>query len=144
MDMKGRVVVMASLFVLTMITGATLAQAQQVMLVDVPFSFVAGSATLPAGAYAVGATGPSHTILQIKGQNDPNDAAILPTYAAQRNTPKPKPTLVFHRYGNQYFLSEIWNAGDVRGRQVVKSKAEKELVRWAKVEDEGLITVEAR
>ena len=41
---------------------------------------------------------------------------------------KSNPRLVFHRYGEQYFLAEIWN-GDFTGRQLMRSSKEKALQR---------------
>jgi hypothetical protein len=38
-------------------------------------------------------------------------------------------TLVFHRYGDQYFLFQVWPAGEQTGRQFFKSKAEREAQR---------------
>ena len=32
--------------------------------------------------------------------------------------------LVFHRYGELYFLSEVWTLGDSSGRQLLKSRQE--------------------
>jgi hypothetical protein len=33
--------------------------------------------------------------------------------------------LVFHRYGERYFLAEVWSGLDVSGRQLVKSQEER-------------------
>jgi hypothetical protein len=32
--------------------------------------------------------------------------------------------LVFHRYGQRYFLAEVWNGADKVGRQLMKSRDE--------------------
>jgi hypothetical protein len=37
--------------------------------------------------------------------------------------------LVFHRYGDDYFLYEIWPAGATTGRELVQSHREKEVQR---------------
>ena len=47
-------------------------------------------------------------------------------------TPTDKGKLVFHRYGDQYFLSEVWPAGATTGRVIAKSRAESELEKKAK------------
>jgi hypothetical protein len=36
-----------------------------------------------------------------------------------------QPRLVFHRYGNEYFLAEIWN-GEGTGTRLVPTKAERD------------------
>ena len=35
--------------------------------------------------------------------------------------------LVFHRYGSQYFLAQIWTAGNDRGQELPKSGREREV-----------------
>jgi hypothetical protein len=35
--------------------------------------------------------------------------------------------LVFHRYGDRYFLYQIWVAGEDRGRELPTTRVEKEL-----------------
>jgi hypothetical protein len=37
--------------------------------------------------------------------------------------------LVFNRYGDHYFLSQIWEAGDNAGRELMKSREERQLER---------------
>ena len=142
--MKTRVLLMTSLFALTMIAAGQVAQAQQVMLVDVPFQFIAGGSTLPAGEYAVSRSGSETGVLLLKDLNDPSASALIPTFTAQRPQPKSKPTLVFHRYGDRYFLSQVWAGGEIRGRQLIRSAAEKEIVKMAKVETRSDVTLEAR
>jgi hypothetical protein len=39
--------------------------------------------------------------------------------------------LVFNRYGNQYFLSQVWAAGSDSGHQLRPSKAEREIAKNA-------------
>jgi hypothetical protein len=39
-----------------------------------------------------------------------------------------KAKLVFHRYGDQYFLYQIWPAGATTGRQFLKSHSEREIL----------------
>jgi hypothetical protein len=39
-----------------------------------------------------------------------------------------KAKLVFHRYGGQYFLYQIWPAGATTGRQFLKSHSEREIL----------------
>jgi hypothetical protein len=37
--------------------------------------------------------------------------------------------LVFNRHGDQYFLSQIWEAGDSAGRELMTSREERQLER---------------
>ena len=37
--------------------------------------------------------------------------------------------LVFHRYGERYFLAEVWSGSDSTGRQLMKSRQERAIER---------------
>lgn len=49
------------------------------------------------------------------------------TNPVETASPKDKPTLVFHRYGDQYFLFQIWPAGVTTGRELFKSRSERKI-----------------
>jgi len=140
--MKKRLVVMAVLFVLTMAVATQVAQAQQPMLVDIPFEFVAGSVTLPAGEYRVQKMDPTSTVLLISC-SDPRAAVVLTTNAAQALKIQTQSSLVFNKYGHRYFLSQVWTEGSIRGRQLLKSQREKEVAQIASLETKGEITLVA-
>jgi hypothetical protein len=142
--MKTRVLLMSGLFALSMIAAGEVAQAQQIMQVDIPFDFVAGGTTLPAGEYRVARLNGYSDVLVLRDQDDPRASIMIPTFTTEGRQSKSRPTLVFHHYGDQYFLSQVWSAGDVRGRQLMKSAAEKEIAKLAKLETKGEVTVSAR
>jgi hypothetical protein len=70
----------------------------------IPFAFTAGEATVPAGTYTICETNlPS--ILLIR---DPQHAvAYVSILFTDNGKGRAKPQLVFHRYGDRYFLSLI-------------------------------------
>ena len=81
------------------------AQDADAVLVSVPFKFVAGDATLPAGDYRVSRVNPGvNRELAISGYNKGN-AFLLPL--AFDNGPSNEPTLSFEHVGSKYFLSRI-------------------------------------
>jgi hypothetical protein len=81
------------------------AQDADAVVVSVPFEFVAGSATLPAGEYRVSRLNPSaNRELAISGHNKEN-VFLLPL--AFDNGPASEPTLSFEHVGGKYFLSRI-------------------------------------
>jgi hypothetical protein len=47
------------------------------------------------------------------------------TFGTQGLTPKNKSSLVFHKYGDQYFLEQIWTSGEQEGTQVPESRSER-------------------
>lgn len=117
------------------------AQAQQSIRVNIPFAFMADKATLPAGEYLVqrpAIGGPRVLMLQ---RIDGSAAAIVSAMSVQANDWQTETYLVFHRFGDSYFLSQIWTEGNKSGLQLSKSPREKEL---ARNETPGEVTLLAR
>jgi len=94
------------------------------MKVDVPFSFVVSGQTLPAGHYIVKSFDDAH----IRIFNSGTTGIYVSTHAAAR-TASDGSKLVFHRYGDTYFLAAVWVAGNTTGRELYRSPAERELAR---------------
>ncbi len=141
--MKKRVFVTATLFVLSIIVAAQVSQAQEPMLVNIPFAFVAGNATLPAGEYRVEKLDGNSPVVLIRC-SDAGAAAMVLSNVAQAKETQTQSKLVFKRYGNHYFLSQVWTAGSIRGRELLKSRAEKEIAHSARLETKGEVTLVAR
>jgi hypothetical protein len=81
------------------------AQDADAVVASVPFEFVAGGATLPAGEYRVSRVNPGvNRELAIRGYNKGN-AFLLPL--AFDDGPDNEPTLSFEHVGGKYFLSRI-------------------------------------
>ena len=101
--------------------------------VNVPFDFVVANKKLPSGDYLISRGQPSAGDLLLAVTNKDNHLTALSfTVPVQVWTPTDKGKLVFHRYGDQYFLSEVWPAGATTGRVIAKSRAESELEKKAK------------
>lgn len=108
--------------------GATAGSAQSSQLeAQVPFNFMAGAVTHPAGKCAISATAyPS--VLMVRCEGD-NYGTFVSTMAAERSGTGREGKLVFNRYGERYFLSQIWAPGSHNGRELSKTKAEREIAR---------------
>ena len=102
-------------------------QSQHKLNARIPFEFIVGDKTLAAGQYEVNAVGITQEALAIRGRES-NDAVIRLTMTREPKENKPA-RLVFHRYGNTYFLSEVWEGGDGVGRQLKESAQEKGMKR---------------
>jgi hypothetical protein len=114
-----------SLFVVLAV-GSVYAQSDLRLKVNIPFEFSVGNETLPAGEYTVRQM--FQGVLMIQNE-DRSATKIFSTIGAKaRNIPN-ESSLVFHRYGDEYFLSKIWITGNETGREAFKSRAEKELIR---------------
>jgi hypothetical protein len=81
------------------------AQDADAVVVSVPFGFVAGSVTLPAGEYRVSRVNPgANRELAISGYNK-GTAFLIPL--AFDDGPSSEPQLSFEHVGGKYFLSRI-------------------------------------
>src|SRR4051812_12545154 len=83
------------------------AQDADAVVVSVPFEFVAGGATLPAGEYRVSRITPGvNRNLAINGYNK-GSAFLLPLAFDDRAAAANQATLSFEHVGGKYFLSKI-------------------------------------
>ena len=89
------------------------AQDIDAVVVNVPFEFVAGGATLPAGDYRVSRLDPTvNRELAISGYNK-GTAFLLPLTFDGDGVPASQPTLSFEHVGGKYFLTQIKTTGGV-------------------------------
>jgi hypothetical protein len=91
---------------------------------DIPFEFSIGYKTLPAGEYIAQTVATAGDSLMIQSGDGKISAVRLSEATAPRKN-KTHARLVFHRYGQQYFLAEVWNGADNTGRQLSKSQEER-------------------
>lgn len=97
-----------------------------IVVADVPFEFAVGSKSLTAGEYSVRAFTTNGDAVLIRAK-DSNGGVIRLTRSIQARMVPKQAKLVFHRYGQRYFLSEIWTTGERTGRQLLKSPEERAL-----------------
>jgi len=105
----------------------------------IPFEFRMGQQVLNAGTYTI------HTSdgLLILREN-----ARMATMGLTVATEPPKDSstavLVFHRYGDTYFLNKIWVPGYNIARGVIKSSFEKELARRGPPDEDPNIVLQTK
>jgi hypothetical protein len=94
---------------------------------QIPFDFSIGDRQLPAGKYSVGRLRQSSNdvVLSIDDENG-HSKVIRTSIAAQNLDLTDRAKLVFHRYGDQYFLYQVWPAGSTTGRQFPASRSERD------------------
>lgn len=102
------------------------AQSSRLIVSNVPFEFTVGDQTMPAGEYRV--TPALSKALTIQSSDAKNAVMRLANDIRPNKTNK-QARLVFHRYGNRYFLSEVWGNADSIGRQLLKSRQERAIAR---------------
>ena len=101
------------------LTSHAFAQDKQ-MRVNVPFAFHNGSQRMPAGVYKV--TIESEHLILLQGASKSGYVNTNPEIGKPAATGK----LVFQRYGDQYFLRDVWPASSETGEKCTKSKLERE------------------
>ena len=98
------------------------------LVVDIPFAFVAASQHLPAGHYIVAMQADSIKIFQPQGHG-----IFVLTRAGLRSGDQGS-KLIFHRYGDTYFLSTVCVGGRRDTRELVRSAAERKLAGQSEME----------
>ena len=97
------------------------------VVANIPFEFVTGGQTLPAGEYILD-TVATNGVVRIWNQSTNERALALANSVSEPFVrPNAQVTLTFQRYGNQHFLRRIWNGYDAVGREIPMSKAEQAL-----------------
>lgn len=95
---------------------------RQILTVNVPFNFVAGGMSLPAGQYEVlHVMDPSWIMLKT---SDGNAIAVVHVIVSPTKTEESSNKLVFNRYRDKYFLSQVWTAGDYQVHNCSPTSAE--------------------
>jgi hypothetical protein len=120
--MKSKVTQFLSIGIALAAAAAVHAQ-DKTVTANVPFSFYMGSSAMPQGAYRVNEL--AHGTMVIMASRDANKAITAHTVVGKKlNEPA---RLVFHRYGESYFLAEIWTGDTSIGQALAASPREKEL-----------------
>lgn len=141
--MKMRAFAIASLLVLSMMAVAKSVHAQN-LVANIPFEFMTATTTLPAGDYTVTELS-SGVLLHNRAEHT---SAFVMTIPGKAKREPGESKLIFNRYGNRYFLSEIWSSESKIGKQLPKSDGEKELLKelanGATIEHREQVTVIVR
>jgi hypothetical protein len=90
------------------------------VMVNVPFAFQNGSQHLSAGLYTISIS--YQNIARIRGQSR---SGFAMTGFDEDVQPSKTTRVVFRKYGDQYFLDEIWVAGDTNHTYFLPSKSER-------------------
>ena len=91
-----------------------------------------GNKRLPKGEYTIESLNDAGTLIIRSAKKG---KAVTFNIVRGKTTDKPKSKLVFHRYGDQYFLARIWDGSSDTVLKLDKSKAEKKAAKLAKKEE---------
>lgn len=110
-------------FILGFSVTSTAQAAQQALLkVDIPFDFIVGGMRLPAGQYTLlHLSGPNNIMLRnAQGHGE----ALVQVNVTNSELGKGEAKLVFTRYGDKVFLSQVWTESDNQIHQCFKCREE--------------------
>ena len=110
--------------VLSVLVAEGVAQTSHQLEVNVPFNFTVCSEQLPAGKYKLRPISSADPRLVIMSSDNYRAAVISCAHDVQAPKRTTTGKLVFNRYGNEYFLSELWLRDEMTGRELLKSERE--------------------
>ncbi len=116
-----------SLVVTTFAITAHAQNAGNSLRVSIPFDFVIGDKTLTAGDYTLRVLDSGNTVRIQLG--DESTGTYFLIHPVEGLNIKNESRLVFRRYGNEYFLSQVWTAGRATGQELNKTRHERALQR---------------
>jgi hypothetical protein len=96
---------------------------------SIPFEFVVRGTTLPAGEYEIRRISDEPSGLILRKINNKHDHVMFETEPFEGKRIARHSALVFNRYGDSYFLSEVVTAGEQTGRELAPSQSERRLRR---------------
>jgi hypothetical protein len=107
----------------------TKAQAQIIgnLEVNIPFQFHVGSSKLPAGKYIIHMLDDSDLKVMEISSADGSTSALFNVQSAKANSASARSELIFNKYGNRYFLAELFDEDNPDGSRVVESRYEKRI-----------------
>jgi hypothetical protein len=124
-----RIFLMLGLFAILAVSSAH-AQTSNVQTASIPFSFTVADKTFPAGEYSVIRLNPAmdKAVLAVRSKDGRMNKVVL-AMDIQVDKTQEKAKLVFNRYGDQYFLAQVWPPADNTGFELPQSRSERFLAR---------------
>lgn len=138
--MKNRLATITVLFTtLAFLTAvSTAAQTKRSMNIEIPFEFIVGEEVYDAGEYTLERLNPRNpSILMLKNSEGVGKKIFLTRRIESQDGLK-EAKIIFSKYDDVYFLTEIWRGGSRNGRKVINGKSEDRYTRLAKAEPERI------
>src|SRR5918992_491518 len=129
MNIRRRAFALPILFLLLTVSSVSVfGQSDRQTVVNIPFNFIVGDKSLPAGHYIIQRnTRNSDTVWTITSKDTGVTRKAFLTVPSHSLDSQKETKLVFHRYENYYFLTAFWTRGDNTGREVLRSDRERNL-----------------
>ena len=142
--MKRQIASFLGVFGLLLVAACANAQSVNVKA-NVPFDFVVDNVTSPAGAYSIQSIndGIGSPTLMIRSTNN-KVGRLVGSNAAENLEPAATSHLLFHRYGDTYFLAQIWMQGEQHGRELRRTRRETEMAKNLRPADDVIVLASLR
>ncbi len=132
--MKSRILQFGAVLALV-IPGTTAVRAQTttndiLLRAHIPFAFVAGGTYLPAGEYRIYHPGNPYVIVIEK--NDTTARAMTYVRPSAIKPGENGTKLLFNKYGQEYFLAQVWTERNQEMHQCFKCRMERALIAQAR------------
>jgi hypothetical protein len=121
-------------FVFALIIYPSRAHAQIIGTLDVniPFQFQAGEAVLPAGNYTIRMVNNSDLqFMQITSRDNRSSSALFRVHETDLASAPTESEVLFNKYGDHYFLAQVFDEGNPDGSEVVESSYEQKVSKAA-------------
>ena len=92
--------------------------------VNIPFAFRMGNQTMPAGMYRIDLV--SNHVVKLRGPD--HTVGSVAMHSATKLLASDTGIIVFDRYGENYFLRQIWTAGNKDGLESWQTRVEKNML----------------
>ena len=115
---------MAAVLFLTAVSAN--AQSKQKMTIDIPFEFTVAGETYAAGKYTIGRFNEQEPAMLILKRKAGGVKKLFLTQNLKSKTTVETARIAFSKAGGSYSLAEIWTGEMEGGRQILKSKNERE------------------
>jgi hypothetical protein len=107
--------------------ASALGQPDRQTIIYIPFNFTVGEKSFPAGKYVIERNRKDSDTVWVIRRKDNAGKAMFLTRPVRANNTQEATRLVFHQYGDLYFLAEFWTAGSQTGREIQTSDEERAL-----------------
>ncbi len=139
--MKKRTFYILTMFSLLLVLTAASVQAQsQRSSINIPFSFNVGQKTLPAGEYTVEPIRKDSQNVWLVENKNGRANVLFTTIDVWSSKTQEETKLIFNKYDDQYFLSQICTAGDNSSRELPVRRWERQLAKNSLQQEKVVVT----
>ena len=122
----------AFVFALMIYPSRAHAQVIGTLDVNIPFQFQAGESVLPPGNYTIRMMDNSElALMQISSKEHPSTSAMFRVHEKDLTSAPTENEVLFNKYGDHYFLAQVFDEGDPSGSEVVESSSEQKVSKAA-------------